>query len=98
RFLSRLWWFAGNRKNAEHFAEQAIEVLGDQPSSSSKAMAFSNMSQLKMLSDQSAECIFWGEKAIAIAKELGDEETLCHALNNVGSMQIQVSNQHGFEL
>ena len=26
RFLSRLWWFDGNRKNAEHFAEQAIEV------------------------------------------------------------------------
>jgi DNA-binding CsgD family transcriptional regulator len=100
RFLSRLWWFAGNRKNAENFAEQAIEVLGSQPSSSSKAMAFSNMSQLKMLADQSAECISWGQKAIAIAKELGDEETLCHALNNVGSMEMKIraSNQHGIKL
>ena len=97
RFLSRLWWFAGNRKNAEQFAEQAIEVLSEGPSSSSKAMAFSNMSQLKMLSDQSAECISWGEKAIAIARELGDEETLCHALNNVGAMQMQIraSTQQG---
>jgi DNA-binding CsgD family transcriptional regulator/tetratricopeptide (TPR) repeat protein len=90
RFLSRLWWFDCNRKNAESYAEQAIEVLNNQPSSSSKAMAFSNMSQLKMHSDQAAECILWGEKAIAMAKELNDEETLCHALNNVGDVQLRI--------
>jgi DNA-binding CsgD family transcriptional regulator len=63
-------------------------------------MAFSNMSQLKMLFDQSAECISWGEKAIAIALEVDDEETLSHALNNVGSVQmnIQSSKQKGIEL
>ncbi len=100
RFLSRLWWFAGNRKNAESFGEQAIEVLNKQPSSSAKAMAFSNMSQLKMLSDQSSECIAWGEKAIAIAKELDDEETLCHALNNVGCVQMKIQSSYhaGFDL
>ena len=26
RFLSRLWWLNGNRKNAEKFGEQAIEI------------------------------------------------------------------------
>lgn len=90
RFLSRLWWFDGNRKIAEDFAEQAIAALDQQPSSAFKAMAFSNMSQLKMLSDQSEECICWGEKAIAIAKQLGDEETLCHALNNMGSAMMLI--------
>ncbi|HKC35906.1 MAG TPA: LuxR C-terminal-related transcriptional regulator, partial [Chitinophagaceae bacterium] len=100
RFLSRLWWLDGNRKKAENFGEQAIEVLSSQPSSPVKAMAFSNMSQLKMLFDQSAECIAWGEKAIVIARELGDEETLSHALNNVGSVRmiIQSSKQKGIEL
>jgi DNA-binding CsgD family transcriptional regulator len=100
RFLSRLWWFDGSRKNAESFAEQAIEMLHGQPSSTVKAMAFSNMSQLKMLSDQTAECISWGEKAIAIARELNDEEILCHALNNVGSMQMKIrsTTQIGLEL
>jgi DNA-binding CsgD family transcriptional regulator len=100
RFLSRFWWFDGNRKNAESFGEQAIEVLDSQPSSRTKAMAFSNMSQLKMLSEQSVECIFWGEKAIAIARELDDEETLSHALNNVGSVQMrtQSSMPKGIEL
>jgi ATP/maltotriose-dependent transcriptional regulator MalT len=100
RFLSKVWWFEGNRKQAESFAGQAIEVLDKQASSSVKAMAYSNMSQLKMLSDQFDECVFWGEKAIAIAREVDDEETLAHALNNMGTtlMLRQSSMQKGFEL
>ena len=100
RLLSRLWWFDGNRKRAEHFGTRAIEVLNDRPPSKAKAMAYSNMSQLKMLSDEPPECIFWGEKAIAMAKELDDEETLAHALNNVGDVQarIESSKQKGIEL
>ena len=99
-FLSRLWWLDGNRKKAENFAEQAMESLKSNPSSATKAMAYSNMSQMKMLFDQFAESIAWGEKAIGIAQELGDEETLAHALNNVGSvrMLIQSSEQEGIEL
>lgn len=92
RFLSRLWWFDGNRKQAENFGSQAVEILEKQPSSSAKAMAYSNMSQLKMLSDQAEECIFWGEKAIAMAEELADQETLSHALNNVGDVQARMKS------
>ncbi|HEY0677988.1 MAG TPA: AAA family ATPase [Chitinophagaceae bacterium] len=99
RFLSRLWWLDGHPENAKKFAEQAIEVLNDQPASQAKAMAFSNMSQLKMLSDEPHESIAWGEKAIAIATEIGDEEVLSHALNNVGSvlMNIRSSDPKGNE-
>ena len=100
RFLSRLWWLDGNKNNAEKFAEQAIQVLSDQSSSPAKAMAFSNMSQLKMLCDQPAQCIEWGEKAISIAREINNEEALSHALNNVGSvyMNSEPENQKGVEL
>ncbi|MHA4806814.1 helix-turn-helix transcriptional regulator [Flavitalea flava] len=101
RLLSRLWWFDGNRKQAESYAIQAIQVLEDQPPSTAKAMAFSNMSQLMMLSSQTVECISWGGKAIAMARELRDEETLSHALNNVGTVQmnnIPSSRQEGREL
>lgn len=89
-FLSRLWWFDGKRKQAETYAGEAIEVLTGQPSSRAKAMAFSNMSQLKMLSDQMTECIYWGEKAIAMAGELDNDEIRCHALNNIGSVQMRI--------
>lgn len=99
-FLSRLWWYDGNWKQSESFANQAIEILNDQPSSRAKAMAFSNMSQLKMHSDQTDKCIFWGEKAIAIASELNDEETRAYALNSMGStlMLNQSSMARGIAL
>src|SRR4030095_15965426 len=100
RFLSRFWWFNGNGKKAEDYARQAIEMLADQPPSRTKAMAFSNMSQLKMLSDERQECLEWGEKAIEMAKEVNDEETLSHALNNVGTvlMRVHASRQKGISL
>lgn len=91
RLLSRLWWYDGNRKNAEAFALQAIEVLWMRPPSRAGAMALSNMSQLKMHSYEFNECIKWGERAIAVAKELNDEETLSHALNNVGTSLARVA-------
>jgi DNA-binding CsgD family transcriptional regulator/tetratricopeptide (TPR) repeat protein len=99
-FLSRLWWFDGNRRQAERFARQAVDTLADRPSSRPKAMAFSNMSHLKMLSDQTVECIHWGENAIRMAEELADEEILSHAYNNVGSVQMRVPayRQKGLDL
>lgn len=99
-FLSRLWWFDGNRRQAELFARQAIDVLADRPPSRPKAMAFSNMSQLKMLSDQTVECIHWGEKAIDIAQQLADDEILSHAYNNIGAARAKVPpyEQKGREL
>ena len=100
RFLSRLWWFDGNRKKAETFATQSIGVLDKLPTSKAKAMAYSNMSHLKMLSDEPADCILWGEKAIAMAKELSDDEILSHALNNVGDVlaRIPSSRERGIGL
>ena len=88
RFLSRLWWFDVNRVEAEKCAKQAIAVLEDQPASRVKAMAYSNMAQLKMLSNEDAECVEWGNKAAALARELNDEEVLSHALNNLGAAQM----------
>jgi DNA-binding CsgD family transcriptional regulator len=89
-YLSRLWWINDNLIKAESFAEQAIQVLENQPSSAAKAIAYSLMSQLKMFSDLSDECIAWGQKAIDLAQELGDNAILSYALGNVGSVQIRM--------
>ena len=59
------------------------------------AMAFSNRSQLRMLADDPERAIEWGERAIALAEALGDQETLVHALNNVGSAELAMG--HGSE-
>jgi DNA-binding CsgD family transcriptional regulator len=91
RFLSRLWWFECNRDQSEGYARQAIDVMDKQPSSKIKAMTYSNMSQLKMRSDEAAECFEWGNKAIEMAKTINDDETLCHALINIGTMQWRIN-------
>ncbi|HTD41831.1 MAG TPA: AAA family ATPase [Mucilaginibacter sp.] len=100
RSLSRLGWVDGNRKQAESFASQAIDLLNDQPDSKSKAMAYSNMSQLTMIYNQYPESIYWGEKAIVIAKKLEDDEILSHALNNVGTVKMRIAStkQEGLNL
>jgi len=100
RFLSRLWWFEGNTVKAETYARQAIELFDNQPASKAKAYAFSNMSQLKMLSEDIAECRIWSEKAIAMAKDLDDSEVLSHALINVGlvDMRTESTRQKGREM
>ncbi len=100
RFLSRLWWFDGNKKHAEMYAHQVIDLFIDQPASKAKAMAMSTMAQLEMLSDQFEEGLLWGEKAIAMARELQDEEDLCHALTTVGTIMVKTlsSKEEGIEL
>ena len=48
------------------------------------ALALSNQSQLYMLAGRRSECIAVGERAVAMARDLGDAGVLSHALNNVG--------------
>ncbi len=85
RFLSRLWWFEGKTEMAHSYALQAIELLQNQPSSKAKAMAYSNLSRLKMSEDLADECLYWGELGVVIAREVDDQETISTSLNNMGS-------------
>jgi tetratricopeptide (TPR) repeat protein len=87
RWLSRLHWSLGNKKEAEKYANLAIEVLLKQPPGPELAMAFSNKSQLHMLAWEEELSLEWGKRAIALAEELGAVEILVHALTNVGSIE-----------
>jgi DNA-binding CsgD family transcriptional regulator len=51
-------------------------------------MAFSNMSQLAMLASHDDGAVQWGERAIELARQLGNQEIEAHALNNVGSARL----------
>ena len=97
RLLSRYCWFDGNRDEAEKYGKEAIQILESLPSSRAKAMAFSNMSQLKLFSEETPDCEKWGNLAIEMAREIKDDEILCHALNNVGASQwkVQASREAG---
>lgn len=88
RWLSRLSWYLGKKKDADKYAAEAVRILEAFPDSSELAMAYSNLSQLFMLSDDTKAAVFWGNKAITMAETLNDLEILAHALNNVGTSQI----------
>jgi DNA-binding CsgD family transcriptional regulator len=97
RWLSRLAWFAGQKKNAELYAQASVDILEKLPAGLELAMAYSNLSQLYMLSEDIAQARRWGERAIALAKQLGATEILVHALINVGSAEALAGEEAGWD-
>jgi DNA-binding CsgD family transcriptional regulator len=95
RFVSRLHWWLGDSANAEEYAAEAIALLEPLPVSRDLAMAYSNRSQLAMLANRTEESVDFGERAIAIARDLGDVETESHALNNVGASRLAIGDSAG---
>lgn len=95
RWLSRLHWYLGNRAEAERYIDEAVHVLETQPVGAELAMAYSVRSQLFMLTDETADAVHWGERAIALAERLGQIETRIHALNNVGSALLFSADERG---
>ncbi len=97
RWLSRLAWFSSDNTLAAGHAAQAIALLGPLGPSRELAMAYSNMSQLRMLMRDRWGTDHWGEQAIAMAEALGETETLVHALNNVGTVRLELGLDVGYE-
>jgi DNA-binding CsgD family transcriptional regulator len=96
RWLSRVYWFQGRNADAQRAGTAALELLERLPPGPQLAMAYSNMSQLKMLTWEVTEAVSWGTRAIALAEQLGEQETLVHALTNVGTALGIVGERAGF--
>jgi DNA-binding CsgD family transcriptional regulator len=89
RWLSRLAWFLGDNATAEDEARIAVDLLEPRGPGPELAMAYSNMAQLRMLTNDDAGAIAWGTRAIALAEALDEPEVLVHALNNVGMAELR---------
>ena len=95
RWLSRLAWFAGDNATAETEARAAVELLEALPAGPELAMAYSNMSQLRMLSGDVAAAVGWGGRAIGLAEQHDAVDVLAHALNNVGTAELGSGTAEG---
>jgi DNA-binding CsgD family transcriptional regulator len=95
RWLSRLSWWAGRREEAEAAAARAIAVLERGEPGHQLAMAYSNQAQLDMLAYRTEATLAWGSRAIELARRLGDQETLTHALTNIGTARRMNGDQGG---
>lgn len=95
RWMSRLTWFLGRKREAEKYSVEAVSVLEPLSPGPELAMAYSNRAQLHMLADEVDQAVHWGSRAIALGEELGATETLVHALNNVGTAQLLAHDEQG---
>lgn len=95
RWLSRMHWWDGNRREAEAAAARAIAVLEPLEPGHELAMAYSNQAQLDVLADRLDTAAGWAERAIELAQRLDDRETLSHALTNIGSARIRGGDPGG---
>ncbi|HEX5169908.1 MAG TPA: AAA family ATPase [Cyclobacteriaceae bacterium] len=91
RFLSRLWWFAGDQKKSKSSALESVKLLDKGLPSRERALAYSNLSQFFMLAEDSVRGLSWGNRAIDLAVQMEDKEILAHALTNVGVIKIKSS-------
>lgn len=92
RWLSHLAWRGSEAAAA---AQAALAKLEPLPPGPELAMAYSNLAQLQMLDHDLAGTLLWGTRAINLAEDLGEMETLVHALNNVGSARAYAGDTGG---
>jgi len=95
RWLSRLSWYNGQSGPAQTYADEAIALLADLPAGRELAMAYSNRAQLHMVQGECAGAIEWGQRALQLARELEDKEIEAHALNNIGTAQLEDDDESG---
>jgi predicted ATPase/DNA-binding CsgD family transcriptional regulator len=94
-WLSCFSWFLGKAGEAGQYAIEAVNLLETLPPTGKLAMAYSNRAQLALMADDTAETLSWGERAMVLAESVGDEETLVHALNNVGTALLEAQDEQG---
>ncbi len=83
--LTRFAWMCARRAEAERFLDEAIAVLQTAPPGPELAWAYSHQSQLDMLASRMDGAISWGERALELAQQLGEQEIIVHALGNIGT-------------
>jgi DNA-binding NarL/FixJ family response regulator len=85
----------GQTAEAEQVNWAAIELLEALPPSRELALAYRTQATLRMFSQDTAQAIAWGEKAIALAERFQDYETLAMADNVIGYAQMFFDYEQG---
>ena len=95
RRLSRLMFFASRTDEGEALAAEAVEVLEGQPPGHELAMTYANVSQRRMVLEDTDGALQWGARAEALAASLGDDEVTVYALTNIGGAQTKNDGREG---
>ena len=92
-WISRLCWPLGRPGESEAFAVRAVATLqGAGYDGPELAMALSNLAQRRMLAGDTAAAVAAGNRAIDIARRVGDRDVEIDALTNVGTALSSVDD------
>jgi DNA-binding CsgD family transcriptional regulator len=75
----------GRNAEAEEASLRSIELLERLPPGPELTLAYAMQASLRMLSRDNAEGVMWGERALAAAERLGDDEGRSFGLNMIGT-------------
>lgn len=97
-WLSRLLMFTADRDAADALSRVAIDRLEGLPRGRELAAAYANESHLRMKQSDIAESLAWGDRALDLAREIGDVEIEAYALNTLGCARlIETSGADGWD-
>lgn len=97
RRIGRAAWWQADGRRARRLAQEAIATLEPLGETHELAMAYSHWSAQLMVSDENEEAIAWGRRAMDLADRLGLDDVRAHALNNIGSAELVMGDESGFE-
>jgi len=88
RLLSNYNWVVGRSVDAERCALEAVAVLETAPPGHELAMAYAALTGLHMLDADPATAQMWGNRALELAEQIQDVETMSYVLNSLGVSEL----------
>ena len=96
RWLSRLSWYADDRRAANRYAIEAVTTLEALPPTAELAVAYCNRGDLDTEDHDVDAAIGWTQRAIALAEPLGRTDILCQALECQGLARLVGGDAQGW--
>jgi DNA-binding CsgD family transcriptional regulator len=85
----------GRKAEAEQASQSAIAILEALPPGPELARAYRSQCFIRMENRDFAEAVIWGEKAIALAEQYDDLETVARACNYAGCSLLVIDHERG---
>jgi DNA-binding CsgD family transcriptional regulator/tetratricopeptide (TPR) repeat protein len=88
-------------EDAERFASAALEALpplDESRPSRTHAAAYARQAQFAVVVGRDEEAIHWGERAVGLARQLGERATLVSALNSAGTSRATQGDPEGWAM
>jgi DNA-binding CsgD family transcriptional regulator len=97
-YLAEKLCLFGRNTESEETSKAAITMLEALPPSVELARAYKEQCYIRMMHDDYAEAIIWGEKAVALAELFEDTETLARVYNYMGGAILITDYERGLAL